>query len=417
MYLSAILSNHRRSIYFVVLTLALLSNLTMFFDAKLAKVSFYWAFYFSLAGVFFDFQRLQKKYWLLIAPIFLLGLSDVIWFSWFYIGNPDFDEFNGYLNAGKRLLLVSIIGYYVLSVMHGYREKNEILIRSGLVLTFLTASICGIYQHIFFDGRVDFFVLLATGAAYSYAALSAALIFVLLTGNPGRKIMFGCLVIFAVSYYIIFQTETRNVIASYPVIIIFVGILKMRHIGWKPLFFALACISAVTLMSYEHVIKPKFNATVQELSLYEKSNGNEPGSLTSRLAMWKIGINEIVDHPLGNSIEGRWKYAVDYVEKNNSDRSGLPFIKDVHLHNEIIDVGSLMGVPGIIVLVVFYLSLLSFAYYNHNSPMLVVILSFIVFGLTDVLFSSRELTIMLTLLVISIVVWSESYQKRMSHSG
>ncbi|WNN44235.1 MULTISPECIES: O-antigen ligase family protein [Winslowiella] len=398
------LKNYRRTLFYTVLLLVLLSNLTMFFSVKSAKVAFYWAFYFSLLGMLCDFHRLQNRHWWIIAPILLLGISDLIWFAWIYIGNPDFDEFNAYLNTGKRLILAAVIGYYLLSVMPKYHQTSRAVIKLALVLTFIVASGVGIWQHFYMPGRVDFFLGRATNAAYDYSILSAALIFLLVYENVNRRTMLCSLVIFAVSYYIIFQTGTRNVMATYPLLIIFVGIVKLRHLGFKPLIFVLLSIGVVTALSYQHVIKPKFDATVSEFNRYENTNGNEHGSLTSRLAMWSIGKSLIIDHPLGNSLEERWNYAQDYVKRNDADKSALRYV-NVHLHNELIEVASLMGVQGALVLLFFYFSLLGYAYYTRNPPLFAIMMGIIVCGLTDVLFGSREQTIMLSLLIISVVVW------------
>lgn len=397
--------DYRQALYFTVLALVLLSNLTMFFDVKTAKVSFYWAFYFAMFGILYDFQQLKKNYWWIIAPMALLGLSDVIWFACFYIGNPDFDKFDGYLNSGKRFILAAIIGYYLLSITPRYKEASRSLVKIALILTFVIASAVGIYQYFYIPGRVDFFLGRATNAAYDYSVLSAALIFMLVYENVNRRTLLSGIIIFAVSYFIIFQTETRNVIATYPLLIIFVGFVKLRHLGWKPLLSVLLCIGLVMAIGYNKVIKPRITATINEFNLYTEDNGNEQGSLTSRLAMWNIGISLLAEHPLGNSREQRWQYALDYVEQHNSDRSALRFIKDVHLHNEVIDVGSLMGVQGIIVLLFFYLSPLGYAWCTRNPPLFAAMLGIILCGLTDVLLSSREQAIMLNLLIISLSIW------------
>jgi len=399
------LKNYRRTLFYTVLLLVLLSNLTMFFSVKSAKVAFYWAFYFSLLGMLCDFHRLQNRHWWIIAPILLLGISDLIWFAWIYIGNPDFDEFNAYLNTGKRLILAAVIGYYLLSVMPKYHQTSRAVIKLALVLTFIVASGVGIWQHFYMPGRVDFFLGRATNAAYDYSILSAALIFLLVYENVNRRTMLCSLVIFAVSYYIIFQTGTRNVMATYPLLIIFVGIVKLRHLGFKPLILVLLSIGVIATLSYQHVIKPKYESTLKEIERYKDNNGNKDGSLSNRLAMWNIGAHLIVDHPLGNSLEQRWEYALNYVKQHNRDSSALPYIEKVHLHNEVIEAASLMGVQGALVLLFFYFSLLGYAYYTRNPPLFAIMMGIIVCGLTDVLFGSREQTIMLCLLIISVVVW------------
>ncbi|WP_075183296.1 O-antigen ligase [Pantoea sp. 1.19] len=400
------LKDYRRTIYFLVLGLMLYSIVSMFLSVKAAKVSFYWAFYLSVLGIGYDFQRLQRHYWWVLAPLLLLGASDLIWFGWHYIGNPAWDEFNAYLATGKRLLLTAVIGYYLFSVMHRYAAPTRQAVRYALVAAFLLATAVGFWQDAHGVDRIDFFLGRATNAAYDYSILCAALIFLLLYEAVNRLTLVASLLIFVFSYYIIFQTGTRNVMATYPLIILFVGAIKLRHVGWKPLLMVLVSIAVVAALSWQTVIKPKMDETISEFQRFENTNGNQQGSLTSRLAMWRIGVNLIADHPLGNSLEQRWQYAENYVKTRHADQSALDYV-NVHLHNELIEVGSLMGVPGAMVLLFFYFSLLFYARVQHNPPLFAAVLGLMICGLTDVIFASREQTIMLTLLIIALVAWHQ----------
>lgn len=404
------LSDYRQSLFYSVLMLILLSNLTIFFSVKLAKLGFYWAFYLSLAGIICDFNRLKKHYWWVVVPIALLGISDLTWFAWNYIGSLDFDRFNGYLNTGKRLILASVIGYYLLSVRFRYDPFSQNIIKFVIIITFIIASGMGIYQCLFISGRVDFFLGRATGAAYAYSIFSVALIFMLLSGKMNSKIMCYSLLIFVVSYFIIFQTGTRNVMATYPLLIIFIGIVRLRHLGIRPLIFVLLCMAVLTTLSYQRAIKPKLASTINEYHRYIDTNGSSYGSLSNRLAMWKIGLKLVGEHPLGSSLEERRSFAQHYVEKSHHDSSALFYI-DVHLHNEVIDVASLMGIQGVAVLLFFYFSLMGYAYYTRNTALFAVMTGIVLCGLTDVLLVSREQTIMLCLLIIALVMWhNDRYQ-------
>ena len=86
----------------------------------------------------------------------------------------------------------------------------------------------------------------------------------------------------------------------------------------------------------------------------------------------------------------------------------------VHLHNELLDSATLQGIPGALVVVLFYIVLLGWALRNKNAPLFGIMLCIIVSGLTDVVFISREMTICIVLIIIMSVMWQrlEAGKKR-----
>jgi O-antigen ligase len=99
------------------------------------------------------------------------------------------------------------------------------------------------------------------------------------------------------------------------------------------------------------------------------------------------------------SFEEREKFAKDYTDKTNSNKSALHFM-DIHLHNELIDTASLQGIPGILVMLASYISLLYFACKNKDNLFLGITLIIISVGFTDVIFISREQSIFFPLVLI-----------------
>jgi len=141
-----------------------------------------------------------------------------------------------------------------------------------------------------------------------------------------------------------------------------------------------------------------------ELTRYEQAEGNKSGSLTSRLAMWNIGAACFAANPLGMNMEQRTAWFKHYVKENHRDASALEFVS-IHLHNELLDSATLQGIPGMVIVLAFYLALILRALRKNNALLLSVMLVTVVSGLTDVLFISREITICISLLLILCVMW------------
>ena len=403
----------RSAIYYLALCAVVLSVMFTFIDEKTAKVTFYWAFYFSLAGVLGSVRMFNRQLLWLPGMLLLLGLSKVMWFYLAYTGSADYSPYNDYLNAGKRMLIGGVIGYYLLAHFQTYAQQSLRLIRYGLIAAFVGASLFGFWQYAGAMGRVEFALDRATISAYGYAMLSAALLFMLASESHRVSRLLICLAIFAVSFFIIVQTGTRNMIAAYPLIIMLVGLFHFRHLGAKAMLWVLGAVVLLGALSYKPVIEPRLDATIAEYQLYNNANGNQLGSLTSRLAMWRVGVACLAENPMGMRTEQRTAWFQHYVDTTHKDTTAMVYAP-VHLHNELLDSATLQGIPGALVVVLFYIVLLSWALRNKNAPLFGIMLCIIVSGLTDVVFISREMTICIVLIIIMSVMWQrlEAGKKR-----
>jgi O-antigen ligase len=63
---------------------------------------------------------------------------------------------------------------------------------------------------------------------------------------------------------------------------------------------------------------------------------------------------------------------------------------DSHLHNELLESASLQGVAGLLAVLFFYYAIISHAIKNKNTPLLIIGLCMIAYGLSDVLLISSE---------------------------
>lgn len=403
----------RKWIFHICLFLTVLSITFTFFDTKDGRVAFFIASYAAAFGIFSGSLNLKKHEWYILLALFILGASKVIWFAIQYIGSPDFDIYNSYLASGKRLMIAAAIGLFLLGGKNMLSTRHEKIIRYGLALAFIIATCVGLYQIINHVDRVDFFQGRATDASYMYAALATALIFILLRDGSDKKYLTGALLVFTIALTLIFFTGTRNTFVSFPLTIALVALLKFRHFGLKSFSIALAALVIIIATSYNAVIKPRVEATIQEYEIFEQTQGNEMGSLTTRLAMWKVGMQSFLAHPLGLSQEHRLAWFHQYVDKNNRDKSALIYA-NVHLHNEIMDTASLQGIFGLAALLFYYAVTACVAWVQRNAALLSVFLIVLITGLTDVVFISRDQTIFFPILMILTVLWQNSRNLRLA---
>lgn len=402
---SALIKTHwRNALYLLALTAVLLAVMFTFIHEKTAKVAFYWAFYFSLLGIITHLRPVNRRHFWLAGWLALLGCSKVVWFYWDYLGQPHFDPYNDYLNAGKRLLIAAVIGYYLFSQQERLPQLTRRMVEWGLIVAFVGATVYGFYQYTNGARRVEFALDRATLSAYGYAMLAAATLFMLAAKRHSASQLLLCLGVFVIAWFIIIQTGTRNMIAAFPLIIFFVGLLRFRHLGWKAALGILTAIVLLIAACYKPMIKPRIDASMAELTRYEQAEGNKSGSLTSRLAMWNIGAACFAANPLGMNMEQRTAWFKHYVKENHRDASALEFVS-IHLHNELLDSATLQGIPGMVIVLAFYLTLILRALRKNNALLLSVMLVTVVSGLTDVLFISREITICISLLLILCVMW------------
>ncbi|QIZ45552.1 O-antigen ligase family protein [Dickeya zeae] len=418
-YLKLFKNNIDYIIYFFILLFSSFSVFLSFLDVSYSRVFFYLASYLSFIFIFLSRFSLPhrfsvacpKGYKWLFGAIFLLGLSKLGWFYYEYVGSIYHHLDDAYFNAGKRLLLSAIIGVSLV-LFSPLNTRLHKKIKDGLfalfVCCFLTASIVGVWQYLHGVERVDFLTRRATDGAYMYAALSMATM-VIITEYISHWMRFvAVFIVFVISYTVILLTDTRNMVFAFPFIFFFTAFCAMRvlKIKWILVFFFL--LISILCINYNK-ISHRVSDAVNETQGFENYNGNNSGSLSSRLAMWRLGMKFFIHHPLGSNKEARSEWARNYILTENKYQAALPYL-DIHLHNEIIDTASLQGVLGVILLFLFYVSITLYAWVNKNFILLSVSAIIMTSGLTDVIFISREQTIFFTLMIVLALLWQRSCQ-------
>ena len=100
-------------------------------------------FLFFLLGIITHLRPVNRRHFWLAGWLALLGCSKVVWFYWDYLGQPHFDPYNDYLNAGKRLLIAAVIGYYLFSQQERLPQLTRRMVEWGLIVAFVGATVYG----------------------------------------------------------------------------------------------------------------------------------------------------------------------------------------------------------------------------------------------------------------------------------
>lgn len=382
--------NHKENI--IPTLVLLLCSASVFFtiiNTRYAREYFFFSAYIVIIAITLDFRNV--KYYLKYLPFLgAIGLVKVIWFFYFYTSTINIDLNNVSVQAGKRLILISIIIAYLLNKKDLILHKKKIILLT-LWATFIATSLIGFYQTIVWTDRISFINTRSTDAAYMYSSISLSLISLILVKNKFKKtIITGT--IFLISMFLVIQTGTRSAILLHPIAFLLIKVISYEKKNRKYVLgictIAIICIFAILKSD----IEKKIHQTQAELSVYTESGGNENSSLGTRLAMWQVGLAVFKDHPFGMSLEQRYQYMSNYVHRVGKAESALTYAK-VHLHNESIETMTQQGIIGLITLWIFYIANLIKSYTRKNIFLATTLLCMIGYGITDVLLISREQTI------------------------
>ncbi|ELY3760321.1 O-antigen ligase family protein [Cronobacter universalis] len=389
----------KRRVYALTFLLTLGSLLLVLLNSGRQREFFYIATYLSIIGLLLDHRNINLRRFSIAYPLLLIGVAKVIWYLIFELHHEGINFYSDHLSAGKKIILGSILVFY-LEQFRRYLSvemaKKGVLLATGASVLLATAY--GFWQHYQGMGRVEMGINRATISAYIYSAISLTFIWSLYSlKNKSAYIIAAAMIL--LTYALILATGTRSVIGLYLIFIILMTLNHFKKIHIKSTVVMLALLAGIVALAYKPFISPKINQTLNEVTLYQK--GNDKTSLGARFSMWAVGIHNGITAPLGQSMEQRQVVSQHYVEHNPLYASAMTYI-NVHMHNETIDTFSLQGIAGTIVLLFFYISLITHAVRNNNTVLLFATIMLVMYGLTDVLLISAEaVTFFITLFGVS----------------
>lgn len=366
-------------------------------DTRLARECFFIASYLSIIGMIVDRKNLLSYCKIIPLALLTLGVMKVAWFIAVYYHSPEIDFNSSSLQAGKRLILATLIITYMINKKDDIFSR-DILLFTSLSSTFIITSIIGLYQVYQGMNRIEFINTRATDAAYIYSCISVALILLILKNESIIRYIISVF-IFSFSLYLTIQTGTRISIIMLPVIFATTVFFNSRFKHKKHIIISSIMLLLGLFWAVKGNIESKIEQTKNEFLIYKHSNGNESTSLGTRLAMWQVGFAVFKQHPWGMSLEQRYQYMSDYVHSTGNNESALTYA-NIHLHNESIETATQQGIFGVLILWLFYITILFKALSTKNSMLLMVILFLMAYGLTDVILISREQTIYFSLMLL-----------------
>jgi len=369
----------------------------------------------ALVIFLFDIKKIRANdaFWFCLV-LAIIGICDLVWYRMYKVHSEAINSYRAYLEVGK----ICLFGAFSIFVMVNRNQFkvgcNKIHMLLVIILQVMIVMYAG-YQHLYIeDQRVTLSLAGgadATGAAYTIAFISFYTILVLQHSLSRWKDLF-ILGHFFITFLVLVATETRGAILTYPIIffaLLMVKVYKEKHIPWKGISVFLIALLAGIFMMKDSLIK-RYNDFNNDIVSYEKANSGT--SVGARFAMWKVGLVASKNNYLWQSTDERNIKILEAINKDPSLSGALDHIRG-HLHNEIVETLSVKGYSGVILYLLFIISLGWYALHKRKSIILFAFLvSIIMFGLSGVMFYSKTTPVAWMLTLIMSVVFLEQNKHR-----
>lgn len=396
---------NKNYIAITVLWLICISLSTTLTSSTICRNSFYLAAFLALFDLLLKRPHItwQANHSIIVA---ILVLSISLYLPTILMPSVQLNSIDvNYTEAAKRLLVGAFILFYLQLYSDTLSEKGWFGAYAWLIIGFIYTLFLSIkIQYQGSTSRLEINTV-ATMVAYIFSLQSLATIFVLLKiKNWSREILVACAI--GISIYIIVLTQTRAVILTYPLIVIAL-LFKEKFFNRRTLIFLfiLLCIGAVIKWPNVKAVGERLASSVNEIQSYQENDDNT--SLGARISIWKAGITAFKINSWGESADQRnsiaEKYILEHERSNPEALRSIPF----HYHNDMLEAASLRGIPGLVVLLLFYLTVTVFTYKKTKTLniFLLLILPTLLYGSTDTLFiDHRYITTFILLLTFYLCV-------------
>lgn len=355
-----------------------------------------WLVFFRKISLFRDRAAL-----LVAASFLLFGISRVVWS--FLMNDDGSDIYRRYSPTASRIILGAFIFCVCILLKNELRKFFSNIYVSGIIKVLpLYILLYALYDiFILNKDRVELDTNRATVTAYFVSAIFfVSLHFCTQVKNKLNISLFFINLI--VSNVIIILTQTRAAIAIYLLLSVFyTAIVFRKSLSIKKVSIVVVLLLIFAGTSYEFLYKSRINEAITETQGYDVTKPG--GSLGDRYTMWYAGLSAFKHAPFGQSFQARNDFISEKIAAGNISDSIVVYLT-VHLHSELIEVLSLQGIIGGVLLVLIYLSLLYAGIRNKNLLLIMITLCLGGYGLTDVLFFSREsITVYLLCIAVALV--------------
>lgn len=343
----------------------------------------------------------------IFISLLLLGVLNILWSALFKTpGTIYTNAYRGPMEMGKISLLSAFI-FLVLFSKDGVSLK--INVKKTILYCSLVAQILffihAMWQHAYLHlDRIILSTSHATTAGYimMFPALLASIL-IIKSDLKYKNVLFT--LNFLLSLFAIIVTETRAVILVLPffsLLLILLNSILRKKIEYKfYLFFFMAFFIGIFI--YKDTLLMRMNDLNRDLIRYSEDNSRT--SVGARLAMYEVGFRTYA--VMGQSLEDRAKKIHELEVREPRLSGALPFV-DSHLHNDVIETLSTRGVPGIILTMLVFLSILIYALKIAKEPyILVMLFSLLVVGLSDVILFSKPVPTAVFISLILLCAFSQ----------
>ncbi len=378
------------------------------FIESLPRKAFYTCFYLSLISAllstgWLDFLKNiknNKGQLYLPAALLLLGVSKLIW-SNIYSHDPNEDILNNYHQSGKMFIISSFV--YLIFVKNSQFITRSTLIFSAAFLIILSLiSVLFGYKE-FHNGtlRIKMLADAATTTAYIIIMQAVIALYAVKHVIKNIKIRMALIFLLLISFsLLLIMTGTRSALIVYLIImlVIFSSERKLLNKNYVIMFtIAVAVISGSMLYkNYSRIVDIKNDFVSLE-------NKNDNTSIGARFTMLKAGLQVMKPTLFGQSVQQRLNDATAFITTTMPGSTLSLYSIKYHFHNEIIESLSLHGIFGGLTLLFFYISALASSIVikeNVNVCLLMLILSLILMGLTDVLMIQSNTSMIIGISII-----------------
>lgn len=367
-----------------------------FILSYLSVVVTIWLVFFRKISLFRDRAAL-----LVAASFLLFGISRVAWS--FLMNDDGLGIYKSYSPTASRIILGAFIFCVCILLKNELRKFFSNIYVSGIIKVLpLYILLYALYDiFVLHKDRVELDTNRATVTAY----LVSAIFFVSLHFCAQVKNKLNISLFFTnliVSNAIIILTQTRAAIAVYLLLSVFyTAIVFRKSLSIKKVSIVVVLLLIFAGTSYEFLYKSRINEAITETQGYDVTKPG--GSLGDRYTMWYAGLSAFKHAPFGQSFQARNDFISEKIAAGNISDSIVVYLT-IHLHSELIEVLSLQGIIGGVLLVLIYLSLLYAGIRNKNLLLIMITLCLGGYGLTDVLFFSREsITVYLLCIAVALV--------------
>lgn len=313
-------------------------------------------------------------------------------FTWFRIyKTPDSQYVGAYMNY-RDWSLAGLFSAFIIPVVTSVRENSRKVINNIHFFTALTVNIiCIVYAcyQFFILGEQRATLSLAygpnaTAAAYMITFVSLYALIAISTTAKNHRFTLLALLGFA-NFVAICATGTRAGMIIYPVMVAFIIWNEIKEYGRKKRTVSICALVVLAIVSTILLSKPlieRANALKADIVQYNAENTET--SVGARFAMYETGIESSYNNYLGQSLEDRNEKIIAIVDENHDLTGALKYL-NTHLHNQLIDTLSTTGWLGVMLNIIFLVSIIIFTYKKKFPLMYTYVAALILYSSSDML--------------------------------